>query len=118
MKVTNQDPMCLGTQWGQCGSESAADGAKDVVSVMVVAREPADLTVVIGGREHFIRAQGPTPLSYFEIPFDHTMTGPVILVLNGKVTYGPEIKNQCDEHVSARLFNVIEISRTSANLDC
>ena len=90
----------LGTQWGQCGSESAADGAKDVVSVMVVAREPADLIVVIGGREHFIRAQGSTPLSYFEIPFDHTMAGPVILVLNGKVTYGPEIRNRCEENVS------------------
>lgn len=89
----------LGTQWGQCGSELAVDGARDVVSVMAVTRDPTELIVVIGGREHIIKTRSSTPLSYFEIPFDHTMTGPVTLVLNGKVTHGPEITNQCEDHV-------------------
>ncbi|KAM7186640.1 Glycoside hydrolase [Rhypophila sp. PSN 637] len=95
-----------GTQWGQGGCESAANAARDVVSVMAVTRHPSDIIVVIGGREHHIRTGGETPLSYYEIPFDYTMTGPVILVLNGKAIWGPEIRNYCEDHVC---FNSVAI---------
>ncbi|KAK3316639.1 glycoside hydrolase [Apodospora peruviana] len=94
------------TKWGQCGSGSAAHGARDVISVMVVSRGPGAVVVTIGDQKYTFNIYGSTPLSYFEIPFDCNSTGPVTLSLNGKTTWGPEITNSCESHVC---FNSVAI---------
>ncbi|KAK4133767.1 glycoside hydrolase family 71 protein [Trichocladium antarcticum] len=94
-----------GAAWGQGGSDSAACGARDVISIMAVTRGPASITATIGeSREMTFRTHWHSwsPLSYFEMPFDSQTTGPVQITLNGKTTIGPAIGNESD-HESASL---------------
>ncbi|KAK3294952.1 glycoside hydrolase family 71 protein [Chaetomium fimeti] len=81
------------TVWGQGGTVSATHGAKDVVSVMAVTKGVACITVTIGNacRVTF-ETTSRNPVSYFEVPYDHRITGPVSLTLNGKTAVGPEIE--------------------------
>ncbi|KAK3381989.1 glycoside hydrolase [Podospora didyma] len=83
------------TKCGQGGSESAAEGTKDVVSVMAITKGSTSVTVAIGGHEKVFRTKSQIPISYFEMPFDCNMTGLVTLEMNGKTTRGPWITNKC-----------------------
>lgn len=90
-----------GTKWGQGGSNSAANGARDVVSVVAATNGQKSVTVDIGGSAQTFTTQGGSPLSYFEMPFNGR-TGPVTVRLDGKAKTGPAISNGCPPcgHVS------------------
>ncbi|KAL2265944.1 hypothetical protein VTJ83DRAFT_5296 [Remersonia thermophila] len=76
------------------GRVSAVHGARDVISVMAVTKGPASIEVSIGdSRRMTLKTTGTSPLSYFELPFSRSTTGPVGLALNGKRVVGPEITN-------------------------
>lgn len=79
--------------WGQSGSLSASAGARDVISIIAITREPAHIGVCIGDgyTKEFVTA-GQCKAAYFEMPFDESTTGPVRLSLNGKITRGPAIQ--------------------------
>lgn len=82
----------LGAVWGQGGSVSAVHGARDVISIMAITRDPAFIRVAIGEcREMTFRTHNGSPISYFEMPFDSHTTGAVEMTLNGRTTRGPEI---------------------------
>jgi glucan endo-1,3-alpha-glucosidase len=83
------------TAWGQGGCQSASQGARDVVSVLAVTREPTALHVSIGGlsQEFITHHQQHGHLTFFEVPFDGRV-GPVQLFMNGKSVTGPEIRNE------------------------
>ncbi|KAK5654325.1 hypothetical protein OQA88_7503 [Cercophora sp. LCS_1] len=84
-----------GTQWGQSGSESAATGARDVISIVAITKTSASVTVAIGGYYWNFATKPNSPVSYFELPFDGRITGPVRLTLNGRTAEGPPIVNEC-----------------------
>ncbi|KAK3375934.1 glycoside hydrolase [Lasiosphaeria ovina] len=86
-----------GTCWGQGGTDSAANGAKDVVSIMAATKGTISVTVAIGGRKTTFEAKSETGVSYFEMPFDCRTLGPVTITLNGITTEGPPITNECHE---------------------
>jgi glucan endo-1,3-alpha-glucosidase len=82
----------------------AIHGARDVLSVMSVTKEPVSIVVQIGDSTRMIfETNGKKLLSYFEVPFDNSTTGPVVLSVNGESTTGPEISQNrsADEEVSA-----------------
>jgi glucan endo-1,3-alpha-glucosidase len=81
-----------GTIWGQGGSQSAANGAKDVVSIMTVTGGETDVKVCIASSCSNFKASGANRVNYFEMPFDGR-TGAVSLTMNGKTTNGPSITN-------------------------
>lgn len=90
-----------GTVWGQGGNSSAANGAKDVISIVAATNGQKSVTVDIGGNSQTFTTQGGSPLSYFEMPFNGRF-GPVTIKLNGKAKTGPAITNNCPAcgHVS------------------
>lgn len=92
---------CKGTKWGQGGSNSAANGARDVISIVAATNGQKSVTVDIGGNAQTFTTQGDHPLSYFEMPFNDRQ-GPVTIKLNGKAKTGPAIQNSCPScgHVS------------------
>ena len=82
-----------GTIWGQTGSESAADGAVDCVSVLTVTVDEQDIVVSIGGNNQtFQTGGGGSPAKFFEVPFAG-MTGDVQLYMGGRMIQGPAITN-------------------------
>ncbi|KAB5582809.1 glycoside hydrolase [Coniochaeta sp. 2T2.1] len=81
-----------GTIWGQGGNTSAANGAKDVISIMTATNGQKSVTVDIGGNAQTFNTQNG--LSYFEMPFNGR-AGPVTVKLNGKAKTGPAINNGC-----------------------
>lgn len=89
-----------GTVWGQGGTRSAADGARDVVSVVALTSGggPKSVTVEIGASSQTFATTagggGSTPLSYFEMPFEGR-AGPVTLRLGDRAKTGPPIRNEC-----------------------
>jgi glucan endo-1,3-alpha-glucosidase len=93
-----------GTVWGQGGTVSATHGTRDVISVMAVTKGPASLTVTVGDSLRMsFDISSPSPVSYFEVPFDRYTTGVVTLTLNGRWTKGPEIRDGSqDSKVSCR----------------
>jgi glucan endo-1,3-alpha-glucosidase len=95
--MTNRGPFLhtIGTRWGQGGIESAAYGAKDVISVLTVTNGPVLVTVEIGDNGQTFEVQPTTsPFSYLEIPFDGR-SGPVRISMEGKSVIGPDISNEC-----------------------
>ncbi|KAK0702854.1 glycoside hydrolase [Apiosordaria backusii] len=86
-----------GTTWGEGGEIPASQGARDVISVMALVKVPTNITVAIGSRWKSVGTRTDSPLSYFEIPFDGSATGPVTLAMNGKTVEGPPISNECHE---------------------
>ncbi|KAJ9165719.1 Glycoside hydrolase [Coniochaeta hoffmannii] len=97
-----------GTKWGQGGSNSAANGARDVISIVAATNGQKSVTVDIGGNAQTFTTQGDHPLSYFEMPFNDRQ-GPVTIKLNGKAKTGPAIQNSCPScgHV---IFNSVVIN--------
>lgn len=81
-----------GTVWGQGGSDSAANGARDVVSVMAITVDDTEILVSIGGSRESFRTNSSNPVNYFELPFNGR-SGPVTLSMNGKTVAGSEITN-------------------------
>ncbi|KAH8899905.1 glycoside hydrolase [Thozetella sp. PMI_491] len=92
-----------GTRWGQGGGASAADGARDVVSIVTATKGAASITVEIGGQGQTFNTQPGKVVSYFELPFAGR-TGPVTLKMNGRQASGPAISNNCPPcgHVSVQ----------------
>ena len=66
-----------------------------MISVVTITRGPGSLSVAVGDVEKKFGINGKPPVSYFEVPFDVSTTGPVRLTLNGRTTYGPPITNEC-----------------------
>lgn len=96
--ISYTDDVCfypgLDTAWGQGGGQSASQGARDVVSVLAVTREPTALHVSIGGlSQEYITHHQHGHLTFFEVPFDGRL-GPVQLFMSGKSVTGPEIRNE------------------------
>ncbi|KAK0742942.1 glycoside hydrolase [Schizothecium vesticola] len=83
------------TQWGHGGCGSALNGARDVVSVVTLTKEPCPLTVSIGEHRWTFQAGKTSSVSYYEVQFDSTMTGPVRISLDGNTTEGLAIVNEC-----------------------
>ncbi|KAH8775428.1 glycoside hydrolase [Diaporthe sp. PMI_573] len=82
------------TAWGQGGGRSASQGARDVVSILAVTREPTALHVSIGGlSQELITHHQHGHLTFLEVPFDGRV-GPVQLFMSGKSVTGPEIRNE------------------------
>ncbi|CAM1502531.1 Fc.00g045150.m01.CDS01 [Cosmosporella sp. VM-42] len=82
-----------GTIWGQGGGQSAANGAKDVVSVQTITVNDVDIKVCIGSNCDTYRAKGSVNhVNFFEKPFNGA-TGAVTISMNGKTTTGPSITN-------------------------
>ncbi|KAK3349481.1 glycoside hydrolase, partial [Lasiosphaeria hispida] len=84
-----------GTRWGQGGCDSAARGARDVISIMAATRGSTSLRVTIGDREWAFETRSKTRVSYFEVPFDCHTVGSVKISLDGKTAWGPAITNEC-----------------------
>jgi glucan endo-1,3-alpha-glucosidase len=92
-----------GTVWGQGGSESAAKGARDVISIIMMTNGSKVVTVDIGGRgAAMIDTPSGHPIFYLEIPVARRV-GPVTIGINGKSKTGPAITNECPPcgHVSS-----------------
>lgn len=83
------------TQWGHGGCGSALNGARDVVSVVALTKEPCPLVVSIGEQRWTFQAGTTSSVSYFEVQFDSTITGPVGISLDENTTEGPAIVNEC-----------------------
>lgn len=83
------------TQWGHGGCGSALNGARDVVSVVALTKEPCPLVVSIGEQRWTFQAGTTSSVSYFEVQFDSTMTGPVGISLDGNAAEGPAIVDEC-----------------------
>ncbi|KAK4449564.1 glycoside hydrolase [Podospora aff. communis PSN243] len=83
------------TQWGQGGCDSAARGARDVVSIVALTMESRQLTVVIGQRVWYFQTNPNSRVSYFEVPFDSRTVGSVRIALGQKYVDGPPIVNEC-----------------------
>ncbi|KAK4187067.1 glycoside hydrolase [Podospora australis] len=96
------------TTWGQGGSSLATQGARDVISVLVLAKVPTTVTVAIGSRWKSFGTRIDSPLSYFEIPFDANSTGLVTIAMNGKTSEGPAITSECLEGTKMH-FNAVAI---------
>ncbi|KAI0969639.1 glycoside hydrolase family 71 protein [Xylaria arbuscula] len=98
-----------GTVWGQGGSSSAAQGTKDVVSVIALTNAATDITVQIGsGASQPVSASSTVgKASFYEVPINGA-TGAVTVTLNGKSTTGPEISNSCPS-VGYVNFNAVAI---------
>lgn len=64
---------------------------------MALVKVPTNITVAIGSRWKSVGTRIDSPLSYFEIPFDGSATGPVTIAMNGKTVEGPPITNECHE---------------------
>lgn len=93
-----------GTVWGQGGSASAAQGTKDVVSVIALTNAATNINVKIGSNDagSSVSATGTVgKASFYEVPVNGR-TGAVTITLNGKSTVGPEITSNCPSsgHVS------------------
>ncbi len=101
-----------GTQWGQGGCESAANGARDVISIMAATEDSRDLTVSIGEYRWVFKTRPDTGVSYFEAPFGWQTTGPVRLTLDGKETEGPPITNECC-HGQVRFTRLVEFTASN-----
>lgn len=83
------------TVWGQGGSQTASQGAKDVISVLAITKEPTTVTISIGdSSQEFETHQRLGHVSLFEVPFEGR-TGPVQLALNGKSAAGTAISDVC-----------------------
>ncbi|RYP36998.1 hypothetical protein DL767_003153 [Monosporascus sp. MG133] len=84
-----------GTVWGQGGTQSAALGTQDVVSIIALSNSRRDITVSIGGASSTV-----SPIDsfgsayYYEVPFNGR-TGPVTVSAGGRSTTGPQITNSC-----------------------
>ena len=90
----NFSPLGSDTAWGQGGGQSASQGARDVVSVLAVTREPTALHVSIGGlSQEYVTHHQNGHLTFLEVPFDGRL-GPVQLFMSGKSVTGPEIRNE------------------------
>ena len=85
----------LDTQWGHGGCGSALNGARDVVSVVALTKKSCPFTVSIGEHCWTFQAGTTSSVSYYEVQFDSTMTGPVRISLDGSTTEGPAIVNEC-----------------------
>ncbi|KAK0616829.1 glycoside hydrolase [Immersiella caudata] len=83
------------TQWGQGGCESAARGARDVISIVTLTTGAQQLTVHIGQRAWCFQTNPNSRASYFEVPFDTCTVGPVRVALGPKFVDGPSIVNEC-----------------------
>ncbi|KAK3942588.1 glycoside hydrolase [Diplogelasinospora grovesii] len=97
------------TKWGQGGSDSAANGARDVISIMAVTKGATSVSVNIGNKvQKTCHTTEQMRISYFEMPFHEGTTGPVMMSMNGKTVKGPEIRNECPPcgHV---IFNAVAI---------
>ncbi|KAI5459642.1 glycoside hydrolase family 71 protein [Mariannaea sp. PMI_226] len=82
-----------GTVWGQGGSQSAKAGARDVVSVITVTTDEAEVNIAIGDVHKSFMANGTASrVNYFEMPFGGAL-GNVSLSLNGHSVTGPAITN-------------------------
>ncbi|KAK4145665.1 glycoside hydrolase [Dichotomopilus funicola] len=98
-----------GTVWGQGGSAPATRGARDVVSVLAVTKNPARITLEIGHTCRMVfETRSRNPVSYFEVPFDEYTTGVVSLSLGNKTTVGPEIETRTDADEKASM-NAVSI---------
>ncbi|KAI0395547.1 glycoside hydrolase family 71 protein [Xylariaceae sp. FL0594] len=97
-----------GAVWGQGGSASAADGAKDVVSIIALTNSAADVKVTVGGVEISAESKGSFgKASFYEASFGGN-AGAVTVTVNGKSTTGAEITNNCPS--SGRVsFNAVTI---------
>ncbi|KAI2636830.1 glycoside hydrolase family 71 protein [Xylaria nigripes] len=86
-----------GTVWGQSGTESAAMGTLDVVSIIALTYAPTDIHVQIGAWD---AGQSVSPIetlgkaSFYQVPVNGR-SGAVTITLNGKSTTGPQIINSC-----------------------
>lgn len=92
---TNIRPLA-DTVWGQGGSQSARQGAKDVVSVLAITTGPTTLVVSIGDSSKEFKFNSPhKPRVFFvHVPFAGR-AGVVTLEMNGKMARGPPITNEC-----------------------
>lgn len=66
-----------------------------MISIVAITKNPSYVTVAIGGYYWNFETKPNTPVSYFELPFDGQITGPVRLTLNGRTVEGPPIVNEC-----------------------
>jgi glucan endo-1,3-alpha-glucosidase len=94
-----------GTVWGQGGRQSAAHGARDVVSVVALTNGMRSVSVDIGGSREVFHTRGDYPVTYFEVPF-RGRCGPVTVGIEGRSKTGPAIEDVCPPcgHVSLVLF--------------
>ncbi|KAK7414282.1 hypothetical protein QQX98_006879 [Neonectria punicea] len=82
-----------GTVWGQGGSQSASDGARDVVSVITITVDETEFQLAIGDSSQSFLANGTASrVNYFEMPFDGAV-GDVSLTMNGMTSVGAAISN-------------------------
>lgn len=80
-----------GTVWGQGGTVSASQGARDVVSVITVTTGDTEVKLAIGDTEKTF-VTNETGVNYFEMPFDGAV-GNVSLSMNGASVTGWAITN-------------------------
>ncbi|KAF3762045.1 family 71 glycoside hydrolase [Cryphonectria parasitica EP155] len=97
-----------GTVWGQGGSRSASQGARDVISVMSISKDPTAVTISIGDQEvrpHHHQRHGYVSFAHVQV---EGRTGPVRLSMHGRSATGPAIINDCPPsgHV---MFNCVSI---------
>lgn len=83
----------IGTVWGQGGSHSASHGARDVISVLTITKEPTRVIISVGDRsEEHTRHWGH--VNFFQVEVG-TSSGPVTLEMHGKSAQGPAISSEC-----------------------
>lgn len=102
-----------GTVWGQGGTVSARQGARDVVSVITISTEATTVNLKIGDKNQAFKHQGCAtwPVCYFEMPFQGS-TGPVSLSLGGRWTTGPAIMASCPAAGRVRRLSFLRAERT------
>ncbi|KAI1320576.1 glycoside hydrolase family 71 protein [Xylariaceae sp. FL0255] len=99
-----------GTVWGQGGTASAADGTKDVISVIALSNSAnPTVTVQIGsGSAQTLSATSTLGNAYFFQTSFSGQTGAVTLTFNGQSTTGPEIQDACPSSGNVN-FNAVTI---------
>ena len=86
-----------GTVWGQDGSQSAALGTRDVVSIIALSSAATDITVNIGDSSETVSPLDSVGSAYYyEVSFEGK-TGPVTVSMGDKQVTGPEISDACPE---------------------
>ncbi|OTA99377.1 glycoside hydrolase family 71 protein [Hypoxylon sp. CI-4A] len=97
-----------GTVWGQGGTASAAQGTKDVISIIALTESAGDITVAIGDSTQTVSASSSVgKASFYQVDFTGK-SGAVTVTVAGKSTTGPEISSSCPSSGQVN-FNAVSI---------
>lgn len=87
--------LLIGAVWGQGGTHSASRGARDLISVLAITKEPTTVFLSIGDSSQELQTHHRNGhVSFFEVPVDGR-TGLVTLAMHGESGQGPAISNEC-----------------------